>query len=231
MIANILPNTEYIPEEFVAVRVRLKYPRIMVTIFPNGRLTAQSGKSCIACKIALRKIAKKLKDMCGYTDIQWQSSKLSYYGIHANARFMFNINLKEFAKNDVCTDYMEDEQSFYLKYIHPKYNGICKIYHQGRIIVMGAQSVEKSNQWLNDMFEKCQPYFTTSVVDELKDNYVVGNHFANRNRMKGDLYSDDDSMMYGGENSFPTMNMMSYDDDNDYLVNENVESVGPPPLI
>eukprot|EP01083_Nonionella_stella_P218988 784818_1 len=48
-VIHSLKNVVYRPEEFVAIRMRLKNPEITVTIFSNGKLTTQGGKSRYSC--------------------------------------------------------------------------------------------------------------------------------------------------------------------------------------
>merc|ERR1712129_719 len=94
-VINLLKNVVFKPEEFVAIRMKLKNPAIMVSIFSNGKLTTQGGRSKISCTLALRKVARMLQQIDAYKDLICDISLPSFFNVQSNAHLGSQVDLQK----------------------------------------------------------------------------------------------------------------------------------------
>ena len=59
-LAEVLPNTEYNPEQFPGLVMRIKDPKTSALIFSSGKIVLTWAKSLTKVKESLQKIIKKL---------------------------------------------------------------------------------------------------------------------------------------------------------------------------
>ena len=182
-VSLVLPNCEYRPHEFVAVRCRLKNPTIMVTIFSTGMLTTQGAKSIRSGVIGIRKVAKMLKRyLTDRNDIN-EIINFRMWGIQGNAKINGYINLNDMAADFPNRADYNSDMSQALKYLDPiKYGnkGLCQIYDKGTITIMGCQDIKSFKSWIQDMFKIVQKYvYDKEKVMESMENTVE--HFNDMN--------------------------------------------------
>eukprot|EP01083_Nonionella_stella_P032857 89932_1 len=211
-VINLLRNVEYKPEEFVAIRMKLKNPMITVNIFSNGTLTILSGKSQYSCTVALRKVARMLQQLDGYTDKIEHITEPIFYGVHGNARLGQKIDLQKMSEAfPRRVEYSTDIESSCLKFRDPlKYGdkGSCRVFHSGSVTVSGVASVKNCITWLEDMYVHCKDYFI-----------------------------NEDTMDMDGSSNYRFSNVMNADDhtDNNASFNGTVappfNGIDPPPLL
>eukprot|EP01084_Bolivina_argentea_P024238 45184_1 len=162
-VIHLLRNVEYKPEEFVAIRMKLKNPMMTVTMFSNGKLTTQGGKSQYSCTVALRKVARMLQQLDDYKDQIQHITQPSFYGVQANAHLGHRVDLQKMSEGfPRRVEYSTDIESAYLKFREPlKYGdkGSCHVYHRGRVTILGVASVKSCILWLEDMYDHCKDYF------------------------------------------------------------------------
>ena len=162
-VIHCLKNVVFKPEEFVAIRMKLKNPSMTVTIFSNGKLTTQGGKSQISCTLALRKVARMLQQIDGYKEVIKEVTKPIFYNVQSNAHLGNKVDLQKMSEAfPYKIEYSPDIESAYLKYRDPlKYGdkGSCHVYHGGRVTILGCSTVKASIDWLEDIYSLCEAFF------------------------------------------------------------------------
>eukprot|EP01083_Nonionella_stella_P277872 944816_1 len=196
-VINLLRNVEYKPEEFVAIRMKLKNPMITVNIFSNGTLTILSGKSQYSCTVALRKVARMLQQLDGYTDKIEHITEPIFYGVHGNARLGQKIDLQKMSEAfPRRVEYSTDIESSCLKFRDPlKYGdkGSCRVFHSGSVTVSGVASVKNCITWLEDMYVHCKDYFINEDTMDMDGS----SNYRFSNVMNADDHTDNNASFNG----------------------------------
>ena len=163
--------------------MKLKNPKMTVTIFSNGVLTTQGGKSQHSCTVALRKVARMLQHLELYKDQINSVSETIFYGIQANAHLGSRVDLQSMSEAfPKRVEYSPDIESAYLKFRDPnKYGdkGSCHVYHGGRVTILGCHDVKKCIQWIEKMYSHCKPHFLSEEDLNVDDNKVTNQEFTN----------------------------------------------------
>jgi len=219
-----LKNAEFRPEEFVAVRVKLKNPSMTVTIFSNGTLTTQGGKSQYSCMVALRKVARMLQKLEEYKEKIREMNAFSFHGIQSNAHLGCRVNLQSMSEAfPKKVEYSPDIESAYLKFRDPlKYGdkGSCHVYHGGRVTILGCRSVVQTIQWLDDMYLNCKPHFLSEEMMNGKDS--VSNQ---------DFSKMFESENYGEKQMESQLEAVNHDDFLPPPLLSDHHDIEPPPLL
>jgi len=218
-IVHQLKNAEYKPEEFVAIRVKLKNPQMTVTVFSNGKMTTQGGKSQHSCVVALRKVARMLQQIPTYTARISHINEPQFYGIQCNAHLSHRVDLQRMTEAfPKRAEYAPDLESAYLKFRDPlKYGdkGSCHVYHSGRITILGCASVSKCIEWMEAMYEHCKDQFVDVTAGDAENSNE--HHFADTN-IRYELH----------ENEHENENEKNAEADNIQLM---MSEMAPPPLL
>ena len=215
-VIHLLRNVEYKPEEFVAIRMKLKNPSMTVTIFSNGKLTTQGGKAQKSCVYALRKVARMLQGLELYKDAISDITEPTFYGVQANAHLGSMVDLQAMSEAfPKKVEYSPDIESSYLKFRDPlKYGdkGSCHVYHGGRVTILGCHDVKKCILWIEKMYEHCKPHFIKEEDMQIDENQVSISEFSN---MFGNNNNNNNAQQHAPMNT---------DNDNDEFC------IGPPPV-
>eukprot|EP01083_Nonionella_stella_P277871 944815_1 len=198
LVSTIICNqNHYKPEEFVAIRMKLKNPMITVNIFSNGTLTILSGKSQYSCTVALRKVARMLQQLDGYTDKIEHITEPIFYGVHGNARLGQKIDLQKMSEAfPRRVEYSTDIESSCLKFRDPlKYGdkGSCRVFHSGSVTVSGVASVKNCITWLEDMYVHCKDYFINEDTMDMDGS----SNYRFSNVMNADDHTDNNASFNG----------------------------------
>ncbi len=222
-VTHSLRNVEFKPEEFVAVRMKLKNPDMMVTLFSNGKLMTQGGRSRFSCTVAMRKVARMLQALPEYKDEIEDISTPSFHSVQANAHVGHRIDVEGMAAADSrrCEYVPDMSGSAYLTFRDPNVygdKGSCHVHHVGTITILGCKSVEKCKQWIEDMWAFCEPHF----IDEEKmkmDNMCQ--------RQDATLEFKDNDTAQGDAGATEQI----ADDDMGLMAPPMIDGLAPPPLL
>jgi len=147
-----LPNTEYNPEHFPGLVLRIKNSKgkvISSLVFRSGKLIITGARSMEEIKDALKKIIEHLEKIgikvTGKPEIEVQN-------MVASGKLDFNVNLEEMIEKLENVEY-EPEQFPGLVYKIPGIRATFLIFKNGKIVCTGAKS-EKEIEESIKMLEK-----------------------------------------------------------------------------
>ena len=157
-LAEALPNTEYNPEQFPGLVMRIKEPKTSALIFSSGKIVCTGAKSLADIKESIKKIIQNVGKIgvkiTAKPDIQVQN-------MVASGSIGVDLNLNTLAVELDNTEY-EPEQFPGLVYKLPGTRATFLLFSNGKIVCTGTRSEAK----LNEAVDK--------LVDNLKKAGVKG---------------------------------------------------------
>jgi len=105
-LAEVLPNTEYNPEQFPGLVMRIKEPKTSALIFSSGNVVCTGAKSLTKVKESIQQIIKNLQKINIRIKIKPQ---ISVQNMVASGNIRMDLNLNELALKLENTEY-EPEQ-------------------------------------------------------------------------------------------------------------------------
>jgi transcription initiation factor TFIID TATA-box-binding protein len=141
-LAKTIPNTEYNPEQFPGLVLRVKQPKSAVLVFSSGNLVCTGTKSIAQVKLVIQQVIKTLKKInVKITD----KPKITVQNIVASGNIDMNLNLNYLALELKNTEY-EPEQFPGLVYKLIEPNATFLLFSNGKLVCTGT----KNNQQLED---------------------------------------------------------------------------------
>ncbi|MBS3141714.1 TATA-box-binding protein [Candidatus Woesearchaeota archaeon] len=138
-LAEVLPNTEYNPEQFPGLVMRIKEPKTSALIFSSGNVVCTGAKSLTKVKESIQQIIKNLQKINIRIKIKPQ---ISVQNMVASGNIRMDLNLNELALKLENTEY-EPEQFpglvFKLKGTHATF----LLFSNGKIVCTGTKSEVK----------------------------------------------------------------------------------------
>ena len=138
-LAEVLPNTEYNPEQFPGLVMRIKDPKTSALIFSSGNVVCTGAKSLTKVKESIQQIIKNLQKISIKIKIKPQ---ISVQNMVASGNIRMDLNLNELALKLENTEY-EPEQFpglvFKLKGTHATF----LLFSNGKIVCTGTKSEVK----------------------------------------------------------------------------------------
>jgi len=138
-LAEVLPNTEYNPEQFPGLVMRIKEPKTSALIFSSGNVVCTGAKSLTKVKESIQQIIKNLQKINIKIKIKPQ---ISVQNMVASGNIRMDLNLNELALKLENTEY-EPEQFpglvFKLKGTHATF----LLFSNGKIVCTGTKSEVK----------------------------------------------------------------------------------------
>ena len=135
-LAKTLPNTEYNPEQFPGLVLRIKKPKSAVLVFSSGNLVCTGTKSIAQVKEVIKEVIKQLKKINVKISIQ---PKITVQNIVASGSINMNLNLNFLALELENTEY-EPEQFPGLVYKLKEANATFLLFSNGKIVCTGTKS-------------------------------------------------------------------------------------------
>src|SRR3990167_6801593 len=163
-LAEALPNTEYNPEQFPGLVMRIRDPKTSALIFSSGKIVSTGARSmkkvresiqCIIKNIA--KIKIKIKTI----------PKVNVQNMVASGSIGMDLNLNSLAMELENTEY-EPEQFPGLVYKLPGTRATFLLFRNGKIVCTGTRSETK----LREAVDKLVKNLTTTVK---ACQYLLGN--------------------------------------------------------
>lgn len=141
-LAEALPNTEYNPEQFPGLVMRIKEPKTSALIFSSGKIVCTGAKSMALVKESIEMIIKNLEKI--KVKIAEQP-KFSVQNLVASGSIGLDLNLNALAIQLSNTEY-EPEQFPGLVYKLAGTRATFLLFSNGKIVCTGTRSESKLNE-------------------------------------------------------------------------------------
>ena len=149
-LARTQPNTEYNPETFPGLVLRIKEPKSAVLVFSSGNLVCTGTKSIAQVKLVIDAVIKQLKKINVNITIK---PKISVQNIVASGTIDLKLNLNFLALEMKNTEY-EPEQFPGLVYKLVEPTATFLLFSNGKLVCTGTKN---------------KPQLEDSMVQLLKD--------------------------------------------------------------
>jgi len=135
-LAETLPNTEYNPEQFPGLVMRIKDPKTSALIFSSGKVVCTGAKSLKKVRESLDKIIKNLTKIKIRIKIR---PKINIQNMVASGDIKMDLNLNSLALKLPNTEY-EPEQFPGLVFKLPGTRATFLLFSNGKIVCTGTRS-------------------------------------------------------------------------------------------
>ena len=135
-LAEVLPNTEYNPEQFPGLVMRIKTPKTSALIFSSGKVVCTGAKSISKVKESIQKIIENLRKIRIKIKIK---PKINIQNMVASGTINMDLNLNSLAMKLENTEY-EPEQFPGLVYKLPGTRATFLLFSNGKIVCTGTRS-------------------------------------------------------------------------------------------
>lgn len=149
-MAATLSNTEYNPEQFPGLVIRIKEPKTSALIFSSGKIVCTGARSLDKVTESLKKIIKSLEK------INVKIKKVPEFQIQnivAAGSVGMDLNLNSLAMRLDNTEY-EPEQFPGLVYKMPEVKATFLLFSNGKIVCTGTKSEAEVHNALDKLIEK-----------------------------------------------------------------------------
>ena len=157
-LARTQPNTEYNPETFPGLVLRIKEPKSAVLVFSSGNLVCTGTKSVSQVKQVVNEVIKQLKKINVNVTIK---PKITVQNIVASGTIHLQLNLNYLALEMENTEY-EPEQFPGLVYKLDDPNATFLLFSNGKLVCTGTknkpQLEESMKQLLKDVKQALKGY-------------------------------------------------------------------------
>ena len=148
-LAEVLPNTEYNPEQFPGLVMRIKNPKTSALIFSSGKVVCTGAKSISKVKESIQKIIENLRKIRIKIKIK---PKINIQNMVASGTINMDLNLNSLAMKLENTEY-EPEQFPGLVYKLPGTRATFLLFSNGKIVCTGTRSEAKLNEAVDKLIE------------------------------------------------------------------------------
>jgi len=141
-LAEALPNTEYNPEQFPGLVMRIKEPKTSALIFSSGKIVCTGAKSMTRVKEAINMIIKNIEKIKVKITAQ---PKFTVQNLVAAGSIGIDLNLNSLAIQLQNTEY-EPEQFPGLVYKLAGTRATFLLFSNGKIVCTGTRSETKLHE-------------------------------------------------------------------------------------
>ncbi|MBD3249786.1 TATA-box-binding protein [Candidatus Woesearchaeota archaeon] len=146
-MAATLSNTEYNPEQFPGLVIRIKDPKTSALIFSSGKIVCTGARSMAKVEESIKKIIQSLKKINVKITIK---PKISIQNIVASGSVGMDLNLNILAMKLPNTEY-EPEQFPGLVYKLPEAKATFLLFSNGKIVCTGTKSEKEVHEALDKL--------------------------------------------------------------------------------
>ena len=146
-LAEALPNTEYNPEQFPGLVMRIKEPKTSALIFSSGKVVCTGAKSLLKVRESINQIIKNLAKIKIKIKIK---PEIKVQNMVASGAIGMDLNLNGLAMTLENTEY-EPEQFPGLVYKLPNTRATFLLFSNGKIVCTGTRSEDKLKEALNKL--------------------------------------------------------------------------------
>tara|TARA_Y100000310_G_scaffold342861_1_gene447929 strand:- start:1527 stop:2084 length:558 start_codon:yes stop_codon:yes gene_type:complete len=138
-LAETLPNTEYNPEQFPGLIMRIKDPKTSALIFSSGKIVSTGARSLVKVRESINKIIENLKKVNVKITIK---PKIEVQNMVGSGSIGMDLNLNSLAMELDNTEY-EPEQFPGLVYKLAGTRATFLLFSNGKIVCTGTRSETK----------------------------------------------------------------------------------------
>ena len=138
-LARTQPNTEYNPETFPGLVLRIKEPKSAVLVFSSGNLVCTGTKSVTQVREVIQAVIKQLKKISVNITIK---PKITVQNIVASGTIDLKLNLNFLALEMENTEY-EPEQFPGLVYKLKDQNATFLLFSNGKLVCTGTKNKQQ----------------------------------------------------------------------------------------
>lgn len=149
-MAATLSNTEYNPEQFPGLVIRIKDPKTSALIFSSGNVVCTGARSIPKVEESLKKIIESLDKIGIKITI---TPKINIQNIVASGNIGVDLNLNTLAMKLDNTEY-EPEQFPGLVYKLKEAKATFLLFSNGKVVCTGTKSEENVHKALDMLVEK-----------------------------------------------------------------------------
>jgi transcription initiation factor TFIID TATA-box-binding protein len=146
-MAATLPNTEYNPEQFPGLVIRIKEPKTSALIFSSGKVVCTGARSMDKVHESIKKIIKALEKINVKIKVD---PKITIQNIVAAGNVGMDLNLNVLAMKLDNTEY-EPEQFPGLVYKLPAAKATFLLFSNGKIVCTGTKSEKEVEEALDKL--------------------------------------------------------------------------------
>lgn len=148
-LAEALPNTEYNPEQFPGLVMRIKEPKTSALIFSSGNIVCTGAKSMKKVKESVQAIIKNLAKI----KIKIKAKpQIKVQNMVASGSIGIDLNLNSLAMDLENTEY-EPEQFPGLVYKCPGTRATFLLFSNGKIVCTGTRSEAKLREAVDKLIK------------------------------------------------------------------------------
>ena len=151
-LAEALPNTEYNPEQFPGLVMRIKEPKTSALIFSSGKIVCTGAKSMAKVKEAIQKIIQNIEKIRVKITV---NPKIQVQNMVASGSIGMDLNLNALAMELENTEY-EPEQFPGLVYKLPETRATFLLFSNGKIVCTGTRSEGKLREAVEKLVQVLQ---------------------------------------------------------------------------
>ncbi len=151
-MAMTLVNTEYNPEQFPGLVLRLKHIGITALVFSSGKLVCTGAKSEEMVEVGVKEILKELAKIGLHTD---KKPEISVQNMVASGNLHLTLNLNKLAFKLPNAEYAPETFPG-LIYKVPDSHITFLLFGTGRIVCTGAKNVNEVKVSVNELKKKIQ---------------------------------------------------------------------------
>ena len=148
-MAATLSNTEYNPEQFPGLVIRIKEPKTSALIFSSGKVVCTGARSMDKVEESIQKIIKSLEKIGVKITIK---PEIKIQNIVASGTVGMDLNLNNLAMKLDNTEY-EPEQFPGLVYKLAEAKATFLLFSNGKVVCTGTKSEGEVNSALNKLIE------------------------------------------------------------------------------
>jgi transcription initiation factor TFIID TATA-box-binding protein len=148
-MAATLSNTEYNPEQFPGLVIRIKEPKTSALIFSSGKIVCTGGRTLDDVRQSIRKIMKSLEKI--NVKIK-EEPEIHVQNIVASGSIGMDLNLNFLAMRLENTEY-EPEQFPGLVFKMPKAKATFLLFSNGKVVCTGTKSEEQLHTVLDQLHD------------------------------------------------------------------------------
>lgn len=148
-MASTLSNTEYNPEQFPGLVIRIKDPKTSALIFSSGKVVCTGAQTMENVHKSIKKIIESLKKINIKITIE---PEIKIQNIVASGRVGMDLNLNVLAMKLENTEY-EPEQFPGLVYKLPQAKATFLLFSNGKVVCTGTKSEAEVHKSLDMLIE------------------------------------------------------------------------------
>src|SRR3989339_1207237 len=148
-MAATLSNTEYNPEQFPRLVIRIREPKTSALIFSSGKVVCTGARTLEKVEESLQQIIKSLEKINIKIKIK---PKINVQNIVASGSVGMDLNLNVLAMKLENTEY-EPEQFPGLVYKLPQAKATFLLFSNGKIVCTGTKSEEQVNDAVDKLID------------------------------------------------------------------------------